>query len=84
MVVLEGVLPRCGDLLVGSACPPSRRGLLLRALGAVVAADVTPCSLHAGSVRSCILRIPTVHVPDANLQVMDSLSQRAGTVSTLS
>ena len=64
----EEALPRCGELLVGSSCPRSRDGVLVRALGGVVAADVTPCSLHAGSVRSCIFRIPTVHVPDANLQ----------------
>ena len=37
-----------------------------------MAADVTPCSLHAGSVRSCIFRIPTLHVPSAYLQSLHS------------
>ena len=39
-----------------------------------MAAGVTPCSLHAGSVRSCIFRIPTVHVPvpSAYLQSLHS------------
>ena len=59
-VLTEGP-PRC-----------SRGGLLLRAFGEAVAAEVTPYSLHAGSVRSCIFRIPTVHTPEASLHSLHS------------
>ena len=59
--VLAGRLPRC-----------SRGGLLLRAFGEAVAAEVTSYSLHAGTVRSCIFRILTVHTPDASLHSLQS------------
>ena len=48
--------------------PPLGGLLVLPRRGGVLAFVVTPCSLQAGSVRSCILRIPMVQVPSAYLQ----------------
>ena len=61
-VLVEG-LPRC-----------SRGGLLLRAFGEAVAAEVTPYSLHAGSGAVVVFSAsPPVHTPEASLHSLHSL-----------
>ena len=57
--------------------PPLGGLLVLPREGGVLAFVVTPCSLQAGSVRSCILRIPMVQVPSAHLQSLQIPSSMA-------
>ena len=67
-----GFPPAACGVSAGACFRSPWHGVLLLSLAGPEAAEVTPCSLHRGSVRSCVLRIPVVQMPDASLHSLHS------------